>query len=255
VGYLTAGEIGMRTGGVDAARADFEKCLKLRQELAAANKNSPLARRDLAAILGRLGDVELQWRRDPGQALKHYRPSHEQILALLKIDPKNAENTKDLSQSHYRLGAALQARAEASEAAGHFRECRQMREKTSAADPKNIYKKLELLLARARCGEHAEVAAAEDELAKGTKDPALLYFIGCGYALCSAAVEQGKSGAELTEQERKLKAEYAAKAVRTLSAAVDNGFKDRDALQLDPDLEAIQKDPEHVRLLARLKKR
>jgi hypothetical protein len=252
VAYLTAGEVGLRSGGPDAARPDFEKCLTLRKELVDADKKSILAQRDLAAILGRMGDTELQWRRRPYEALVFYRQAHPLHESLHKVDPKNVENRKDLSQSHYRLGTAALWSGDRTAADAHFQACRKLREAMANDDPKNLYKKLEYLLVQARCGQHAEVASAADTMA--TDDPGLLYFIGCSYALCVSAVAPGKAAGELTTGEQELKKRYTAKAVQAIGRAIDKGFKDREALQLDPDLEPIQKDAEYAKLLGRLKK-
>ncbi len=94
---------------------------------------------------------------------------------------------------------------------------------------------VDLMLAFARCGEHAQAAQiAERLIASPPKDEFLYVQAACGYAIAARAAA-GDEG---------LVRRYKSAAFDCLRQARKRGWNDVETLEIDPDLEPIRKDPE-----------
>jgi tetratricopeptide (TPR) repeat protein len=88
---------------IEAARAFYDRSLRLRQELADEDPLSVAAKRDLGTGYDALGDLELSLTNHTA-AREHYQKGREIREGLYEKDPRNAEVQWDLSYSHYHLG-------------------------------------------------------------------------------------------------------------------------------------------------------
>jgi tetratricopeptide (TPR) repeat protein len=119
-------------------------------------------------------------------------------------------------------------------------------------------KVLRLLLGRAaalaRQGRPAEAAATAEKLReRKPQDGINLYNVACCYALCAPAVGAGKPADLLTAEERAARADYTARALKELRAAVDHGFRDVAHMESDPDFDALRHEPGYRAIVAELK--
>src|SRR5262249_22792454 len=105
----------------------------------------------------------------------------------------------------------------------------------------------ELMLAQARCGRHAEAAAIAQKLEPGTRDPNLLFFVACGYALSAGALRASATDEALARK-------YLDSAFAVLTRGVQNGWKDLAGLQTDPDLEPLRSDPRYPALVEQVRR-
>ncbi len=147
------------------------------------------------------------------------------------------------ARAHYKLATALLRLGEAKAAATHFGESLGIYELEAKASPQNMVLKKYLMVALARCGNHARaVEIAEAVRKRSPKDEESLFKVACCYALCAAAVAPEK-GSALTPEDRKLQREYAAKAVDALRHAMANDYRDVVSIETEPDLDPIRQEP------------
>ncbi|HKI33895.1 MAG TPA: hypothetical protein VKA46_18725 [Gemmataceae bacterium] len=108
--------------------------------------------------------------------------------------------------------------------------------------------------ALARRGRPGDAATTVDML-RGLKpeDGPNLYDVACCYALCVAAVGEGKAADVLTAEEKASRADYAARAVKELRAAAGHGFRDLEKIESDPDLDALHQEAAYRAFVGELK--
>ncbi len=149
---------------------------------------------------------------------------------------------------YYEATCALHSGDKDGAAAG-YRECLKIF-KDLDAEPTAKFPKAELMLALARCGDHAGAATiAEALVAIPPKDEAIYFQAACGFALaCGAARTTGGGDAALGQH-------YIERAIKCLRAAKDRGFEDVVGLETDTDLEPIRKEPAFQTLLGEFRKR
>jgi hypothetical protein len=158
---------------------------------------------------------------------EHYAIAHELQQKLYHKNPSNQEMRRRLSGSHYRLGAVARRLGEGSEAETQFHECLKLRELLAREDHENMYKQVELVIAQACCGDHVKAADAAGRFrAAVAKDASILYYVGCVYALCVAAVGNDPDKKQLTPEERSLREQYAKEAIATIRQAIAQGYHD-----------------------------
>jgi serine/threonine-protein kinase len=251
--YMTLGQTSFHLRDA-AARDQYQKALQLREALAKADPDSVAFQNGVVDAHQKMGDMLLHLKGAESllAVREHYTIAHELQQKLYQKNPQNTGMRQALASSHYRLGTIAQRLGGGADSQKQFRDCLQLREALAAEDPKNVYKQVELLLAQARCGEHTKAAEAADRLRKeAAEDASMLYYVGCGYALCALAAGADQPAA--TSEPRSLRERYLREAVATLRQAVDQGYQDLVSLETDPDLEAIQGVPAYKELLSRLK--
>lgn len=250
--YVTLGQVSFHLREPGAAQAHFLKSLQLREGLVRADPGSVPFQKGVVESHQKFGDMLLHLRgRDALDTVrKHYAVAHALTQKLYDKNPENTELRQALASSHYRLGTVAGRQGNKPEADKQFRACLTLRDALARDDPKNLYKKVELVLAQARSGDAARAADLVGKLrAEAAKDAGILYYLGCGYALCAAATDPG------TPDGRSLRDRYVNEAVATLGQAVAGGYHDLVALETDPDLEAIQGTPGYQKLVQQVKQR
>jgi hypothetical protein len=109
------------------------------------------------------------------------------------------------------------------------------------------------MLALARCGRHVEAAVIARKLReRAAQDPGMLFFAACGSALCAGALD-GPAAHGDTPDAREARRRYRDQAIESLERAVGAGYRDVVALETDPDLTPIRRDPAFAALLERLR--
>jgi serine/threonine-protein kinase len=238
--YYMLGKANAHLNAKDEARKDFERCLELRQRAVHSDPTSADAKRELGAVYDAWGDMEVE-RGNPKAALQHYSKAFELYQGLHKKQRDNAENQWYLAHVYSHRGTAKSLLGDAA-AAKDFAESLKLCEVLAKTDPRNMQRQTDLMLARARHGLHVEAGkAAEGLRRRASKNPAVLFTVACGYALCSEAVADGKSS--LSSEDRALQHRYALAGLQTLDQAVGLGYRDVEALQLEPDLGPLRKVP------------
>jgi serine/threonine-protein kinase len=232
------GQAEAHLGSVEEARQQLQRALVLRRRAVQEEPTSAAAKRELGAALDAQGDLEAE-QGHAAAALEAYRQANEVYVALCKKEKDNLEDLWYLGHSHYRLAAAYQLAGDTEAAAREGAEALKVREVLVAKDPKNVQFRTELMLARARCGQHAEAARAAAELRREAgKHAGVLFSIARAYALCAAAVGSRKGSASASGSA--LERQYGEAALDTLRQALGHGYKDREALRRNPDLSAVR---------------
>jgi serine/threonine-protein kinase len=253
--YFILGDVSFHLRDAAGARTYFQKALEQRQKLAAENQQSVKARLDVATTYAQLGDVDLHLGQ-PGRALESYQKAHELYEGLAQKDRQNSEIQSALSTSFYRLATARLFLKDIPGADRDYGESLRLRAALAKADPANASHKVGLMLVQARLGQHAEAARLAEELSKqGANDAGLLFRAACGYALAVAGVTHGKVAEQITPADNELQQRYADAAVATLSRAVEQGYNDVVALELDPDLRPLLAYPNYQQLLKRVQEK
>jgi tetratricopeptide (TPR) repeat protein len=233
-------------GAADGARQRFQEALAARREAVRTDSTSAAAKRELGAALDALGDLEAE-QGNGAAALECNRQSHDLYAALCKKEPDNLEDQWYLAAACYRRGTLHLLAGDAAAAAHDFSEALKIREGMVAKDPANVQFRTELMLARARCGQHAEAARlAADLCRQAGKHPGVLSCAARAYALCAAAAAKGSAA------ERALWQQYTEAALEALRQAIAAGFKDRQALGLEPDLASVRDTAAYRGLIEKL---
>jgi serine/threonine-protein kinase len=241
--YEMLGLFHMDLGEKQKAKSYYDKSLAIREQVLALLPNDWPVVYDIARSLNNSGYLEYPDGDNPKAAREYHRKAAALIEKRLLAEPDNFDTKARLAETlYYEATCALQMGDKAGSDASYER-CLQYH-KELARDPKAKSLQADLMLALARCGDHAEAAKiAESLVATPPRDENLYYRSACGYALASAAVRDD-SVAKI----------YRDAAVRCLQQAKARGWNKIVSLQTDPDLEPIRKAPEFQVLLAEFRK-
>jgi tetratricopeptide (TPR) repeat protein len=247
--HIRLGKACARLGREADARAHFRDSAALRHEMVQVDALSAYAKQELARVDDALGDLEVGAGK-PTQALEAYRRAQEAFAALYKKDPANTEWLWYLGNEAYHLGAVLQSLGHREEAESQFRECLKIRERLLKEDPKNIQRRIELMLVQARLGNDQEAARiATEVVAYAPRHPGKLFAAACGYALCIPVAAGRETNGPLTPASEASRQRYAESAFEALRQAVASGFHDRQGLESSPDLAPLRGDDRFKNLL------
>ena len=186
--------------------------------------------------------------RDPAGAREYHRKALALMNRWVAAEPKKAGALQRLATTlYYEATCALKSGDRAGASAG-YRQCLEIREKL-AADPKAKVSRIALMVALARCGEHARAAAIARELAAGqAQNETILFQAACGFALAAGALrDQSRPTAPA---DAALIRNYTDRAVECIRKAKARGFADVVGLETDPDLEPIRDEPGFRALIA-----
>jgi serine/threonine-protein kinase len=196
---------------------------------------------ELFNLCGNAGD-KIFMNGDSARAKAFYAASIRPSEQLAAVDPRLVVQ-RILSQNYYRLATAYLRLDDTAAADQYYAKCLAVREKVYATNPRDDNSVIDLMIARARCGQHTQAAALADDLQKRwPKQPGKLLQVACCYALCVDGVAHGKAPAQLTPDDRARQERYAGLAVAALRAARTNGYRDAHNLEVEPDLDAIRAD-------------
>jgi hypothetical protein len=175
------------------------------------------------------------------------RQLHRKALLVFKKhaedNPLDSDNKQTLAKTfYYEATCALHSRDKDGAGAG-FQQCLKIC-KELAAEPKAKMPQTDLMLAYARCGDHAEAAKIAVALvATPPKDEGLYVQSACGFALAAAA-----AGSDAVLVKR-----YTDQAIDCLRAAKKRGWADVVSLETDTDLEPIRNEAAFKALLDELR--
>jgi len=228
---------------LDEAERRYRKALSDREEMArimARPQTAGLLQTDIGQSRMYLGDFHLMIRNDAATADIEYQRSLAIFAAVLKNDVDNLDLRQRVAASHYRLGITagqrpgvallVGATAEAAPRGYHFTECLRLREELAKIDTRDTQGQVELLLAQARLGRRDDVERTASRLLElaGT-DRQVLFQTACGYAIVASGDD---------EDSRRCRDQ----AFKVLRMLLNRGWKDRIALETDPDFIGIRGD-------------
>jgi eukaryotic-like serine/threonine-protein kinase len=241
--YEKLAELYLRMGKFDDGRRYYDSCAALREEVLAEKPDYWPAVLDRSRSYNNSGRLLLIHDHDPAGARTCFHKSVEIIQKRSAADPTNLDTKVRLAEAlYFEATAALDAGDTAGAAEG-YRQCLEIR-RALATDPRVKTAEVDVILALARCGYHAEAAQRAAALvATPPKDENLYFQAACGFALAAGAV--GKDDP--------LAREYANRALNCLRQGKDRGWADVVTLETDPDLAPVRKDPAFVALLAEFK--
>jgi serine/threonine protein kinase len=217
--------------------------LDIHEALYKENAEGLSYRRGLLLSLAGIGDHYLR-QTDPVTAMNYY-PRHLNLAQKLADLDSNPTYKRDLALAHYRMATAELMLNRPQAADEHYRKSLQLRIDLfkMQQSPSNI---IGLMIAQARCGEHAKAVKNAEALRQlRPANPSDLTQIACTYALAIPAVAHGKKPEELTEEDRALQKEYAAKAMKALFQATSGPYVDLISLDTDPDLAPLRNLPDY----------
>ncbi len=224
-------------------RSSTTDAQKIREQIAAEKPDFWPAENDLALAYNNQGSMQFPLGGDPKAARLLHRKALDVFRKRARLDPANFENKQTLGLTlYYDATCALHSGDKDGAAAGYLESRKIFKE--LATEPTAKLQKGYLMLALARCGDHAGAAAIAEELVKvPPKDEAIYVQAACGFALaCGAARAAGGDDAALVQH-------YTERALECLRDAKNRGFEDVVGLETDTDLEPIRKDPAFQTLL------
>jgi eukaryotic-like serine/threonine-protein kinase len=242
--YEKLAELNVQQGNLDKAREFYDLCATVREEVAADAPDLWPAIYDVARTHNNAGLLLLIHDHKPREARDYFRKALELIDKRVTVDPNNVEPKRQLSQTlYFEATAALQA-GDAEGAKTGYRRCLEIR-RALANDPNVKGSEIDVIVALARCGEHAEAAKRADALvATPPRDENIYIHAAGGFALSA-----GAASADAT-----LARQYTDKAVACLRAGIKRGWANVVSLETDPDFEPIRKDSRFQELVAELKR-
>jgi serine/threonine-protein kinase len=218
------------------------EALRLRETILEANPDDPNARRDVRVSHYRLADAQLK-AGDLAAALPSARKAVELAEALAKDYPKVAQLKQDVALARAKLGDVYRAEKRADDARKEYEAAVRVIEPLAAQNPQDLVLQVTTALFVAHAGRHADAAKLAARVReRAPKNAFLLYNAACVYAV-AAETAGGKPEDDLTPEDRKLVADYADAALRSLKAALAAGFADHDLIRTDPELAAVRKLP------------
>jgi tetratricopeptide (TPR) repeat protein len=232
--YERLAELSLRTNQVEEGRQYYERCALVRDAVLAERPTLWPVVYDRARSYNNAAFLCFPRGNDPAAARALHQEALELIEARANADPANFDIKRVLAETlYYEATTALHSGDAKAAAAGYHRVLQIRRE--LASEPKAKMSQVDLMLALARCGEHAEAAKiAEMLVATPPRDEQLYFFSACGYALAGGAVS--KNDPALAHQ-------YSAKALECLRKGKERGWADAASLETDPDLAPIRTDP------------
>jgi serine/threonine-protein kinase len=220
----------------------FGEALRICKVLEKDNPNDFNLKSDMVDIHGAYGDAQLRLGL-VAEADRNYQQARAYMQAVMTHDPDDVSQQPRLAQLHERLASLAARRGDRAEAQRRYQLALQVREDLLQIGPKNGAWQASHALTLARCGKHAEAAAAAEKLrqsaAGGTE---LLLQVARCYAVCAALD---------TPQQPS----YRAKALEALQAATQKDYRDATALVTDGELAPLRKEPAYLAIVGRAKVR
>ena len=241
--YAQLAVLHVRMGEHDEGQRLYDRSLVLREELADERPNAWPAQNDLGLAYNQQASMRFPQGKDAKAAREFHRKALEVFRKRAIADAVDFENKHLLAQTlYYEATCALHSGDNVGAAAG-YRECLTIC-KELATEPKARLPQSELMIALARCGEHAEAIMIADKLvAAPAKDAGLCVQAACGYALAAGAAG---TDADLVKR-------YTERAIDCLRDAKGKGWADVVTLETDTDLVPIRNEQAFKALLDELR--
>jgi tetratricopeptide (TPR) repeat protein len=222
VAHLKLGVVHRRLGDASKAREHRAQAVAEFEAIVGMDAQNVLARVDLAGCCGLVGDAEIAVR-DFAQAA-HYFERGIAVLRELEAQGKLKEKT------HYRDWLPQQERQ------------------------LDFCKTATVLLELLKSGQHAQAEKTAEKLhASAGKDPDVLFDVASCLAFCIKSVAPEKKEDQLTQEEKIAREDFMTRAIRALTDAVAQGFKDVGRLESDADMAMLRQMSGYQELVARLK--
>ena len=251
--YEKLAELSPLLGDRAGALRFCQRCTELREQVAAERPGWWPAVNDLVLCYNLAGFLRFPQGGDPRGA----RAFHGKAVALLskrvEADPSSLETQGRLAEGlYYEATCALHSGDRAGAGAG-YRRCLEIREKL-AADPQGKAPRIALMLALARCGDHARAATIARNLVRTPPDDAQIYYYAAsGFALAAGAARDHQRASHAVRGSLRsaiggaldavLAHVYTASALDCLRRGKQRGWADVVTLETDPDLTPIREDP------------
>jgi hypothetical protein len=256
VSYLYLADVAFKHNDMAGCIRNNEELVKQRQALLKERPTSLRTKHYLSDSEFRLGDA-LSYVGQLGRALELYTDGLKWAEQVRWSEPESPWYRGSVAQGHYCIATAL-PKSEKDKALAHWREALKIREELyKEAQEKKITRtqdKVTLCLTLARCGEHRRAAAIADELRKVADPRELTEEVAATYALCMAAVQDGRALDQLTPEERQLRDHYRDLALATMKEGTAKGYKGYVFMEGDPDYAPLRALPEFPTWLAEFKK-
>ncbi len=222
-----------------AGRDHYDRSLKIRQEIAQENPGHTRVQRDVLLSYKKIGAFYLLQLNDPAAAVAFFQKARVEFERRFEAEPKSVIAREDLALIEYYFATAALRTGDRKTADRHYQACLAIREGL-AGDPKAKLDVIDLMIARARCGQH-ELASktAKEQIASPPTDARVYFQAACGFALCAGAVAEKPA----TPESKALTVSYTESALESLRLALAAGWKNLVDVQTDPDLDAIRGAP------------
>ncbi len=242
--YEQIGELKIRMNQSEEGRRCYDRSTEIRQQVLAQHPGEWQCIYDLALSCNNAAMLRYPQGAEPAAARVYHRKALDLIEARVKIDPSNVETKAALARTLYYDATCALHSGDAAGAAAEYRRCLELRK--SMVDEKGAkYPQVDLMVALARCGEHAEAAKIADVLAATPPTNENFYYqAACGYSIAAGCVGNDKAVAE----------RYTSASIASLRKAKDAGWNDAFTLLTDPDLETVQSDPRFRALIEEMRK-
>jgi len=223
-------------GQIDEAKESYAASEAGHREMIRANPLDADARVDLARTELFLGDLELNLG-NPKAALAHDQSAESMFEDLIKKDKENPELKWYSANSEYAIGRALKLGAQPNEARTYFSRCALTYQALLQSDPKNIQRKIEVMLADAQLQKPQPALGFAREVERyAPRHPGKLLSAALAYAILASPPRSAQPSHPNNELHRK---NYAEEAMRLLHKAMQNGFRDTWTLQHLPELKSL----------------
>jgi tetratricopeptide (TPR) repeat protein/tRNA A-37 threonylcarbamoyl transferase component Bud32 len=228
---LTLGNGSYLLGRREAAEGYFRQSLDLIEQFDRARKGASDARFLLASYRSVVG----LYRFRIGQreaARREYQSARDLFVALKTADPQNIYYRSELVVLLGRLGRLEETAQQPGAARSAFLEAYRLAEENYRIDEKNDVRRMALLKLLPRVGQVERALEMADRIAAGPKvDSELWVELACCYAQCARSLPPEKAeGARACQ----------IKAVDAVRSAIRGGFRDKIALEIEPDLDPIR---------------
>jgi eukaryotic-like serine/threonine-protein kinase len=234
----------VRMGDLVEGQRIYDQSTSMRERLAAERPHSWPALNAVAVSYNNQGSMRFPQGRDAAAARQFHRKALDVFKRRARSAPTDFDNKRTLADTlYYEATCALHAGDKDGAAVG-FRECLGLR-KELATEPKAKLPQSDLMLALARCGDHAGAAKIAAALvAEPPKDENLYVQAACGFAV---AADAASGDAALVKH-------YTTAALDCLHKAKERGWADVESLKTDTDLEPIRNDPAFQALLGEFRR-
>jgi tetratricopeptide (TPR) repeat protein/tRNA A-37 threonylcarbamoyl transferase component Bud32 len=237
---LTLGNGSYLLGRREAAEDYFQQSLDLIEQFDRARKGAPDARLLLASYRSVVGLYRFRIG-ERAAARREYQSARDEFLALKTADPQNIYYRSELVVVLGRLGRLEDTEQKPDAARLAFEEATRLAEENFRVDEKNDLRRMALLKLLPRVGQVERALEMAERMAAGPKVDAELWVdLACCYAQCARSEPPEKA---------KQASACQLKAVDAVRRATRSGFRDKIALEVEPDLDPIRSRDDFQTLL------